>query len=108
MYWYPLLCGDKLLIARPPLECAESIDISGAKYAYLAGTSQACPHVSALVALCYGSGTCNKETAHEVSRIVNAAAAYAKANPREGFNGDPNHGGQAGRYYGPLINFNMI
>ena len=72
-------------------------------YASGSGTSFASPIVAGTVALCIDSGACAGLTpAQIVRKIVSDAAAYNRANPGYGFQGDPLRP-ISGKYYGYLI-----
>jgi hypothetical protein len=67
-----------------------------------AGTSMACPHVSALMAQCYRRGVCRSNNNTEMSRLVSSARSYNQANPGYGFQGDPLRP-VLGKYFGWLV-----
>lgn len=76
-------------------------------YLPVSGTSIATPHVTAAVALCYGSGAtpgpcAGMAPAQVVAKLRSDAAARAAAAPGYGFVGDPDQPVR-NRYYGYLV-----
>jgi subtilisin family serine protease len=84
-------------------QCAQLYKTPQTCYASVQGTSFAAPHVSGVVALCIAYGPCAGLSVQRiVQKIVADAAAYNRANPDYGYEGDPLRP-ISGKYYGYLI-----
>lgn len=76
--------------------------VSWGPWAFLSGTSMACPHVAAVAARCYRAGVCKSETGSEMDRIMHMTKVYNDKNPDYGFEGDPTRP-VAGKYFGYMV-----
>jgi subtilisin len=99
---FATLPSDRAHTVAAVAECVAST-LNGSLYGSGSGTSFAAPAVAGTVALCIASGPCAGLTpAQIVQKIVADAAAYTNATPGYGFNGDPLHPADPGKYYGYL------
>lgn len=76
--------------------------VSWGPWAFLSGTSMACPHVAAVVARCYRAGVCKSENGTEMERIMQMTLKYNEKNPEYGFEGDPRRP-VADKYFGWMV-----
>lgn len=76
--------------------------VSWGPWAFLSGTSMACPHVAAVAARCYRAGVCKSETGSEMEKIMHMTKVYNERHPDYGFQGDPSKPVD-GKYFGYMI-----
>jgi len=101
---YAVNASEQNHTVAAPGVCIYSTWRNGA-YNTISGTSMATPHVSGIVALCFGNGgtagPCNGLTPAQVIQKIRADA-QAHATSSNGFNGDPLHP-VSGKYFGYLV-----